>query len=155
MTVEELMTKSPTNISNYDTLDRAAQKLWDNDCGVLPVVGGDGRLVGIITDRDICMSAWSRGQLLSTIHVDEAMSKQVFSVTPDQDVDAALQLMADNQVRRLPVVDAEGKPIGILSLSDLACEATRTGSKLTDGIHRAIHTIAAICQPRKRMQKAA
>ena len=52
MKIEELMTKTPTTILGQDTLDAAAQKLWDSDCGVLPVVGGDGRLVGIITDRD-------------------------------------------------------------------------------------------------------
>lgn len=155
MKVEELMTKAPTTISNYETLDIAAKKLWDSDCGVLPVVGGDGRLVGILTDRDICMSAWSRGQLLATIHTDEAMSKQVFSVKPDQEIEFAEQLMADKQVRRIPVVDAEDKPIGILSMNDVAREAARTGSKLKDGITRAVQTIAAICQPRKRAQKAA
>lgn len=83
------------------------------------------------------------------------MSKQVFSVKPDQEVELAEQLMADKQVRRIPVVDAEDKPIGILSMNDVAREATRTGSKLKDGISRALQTIAAICQPRKRAQKAA
>lgn len=155
MKIEELMTKTPTTILGQDTLDIAAKKLWDSDCGVLPVVGGDGRLVGIITDRDICMSAWSKGQLLTAIHVDEAMSTQVFSVKPDQEVDAAELLMAEKQVRRLPVVDADGKPIGILSMNDVAREAARTGGKLKEGIARAIQTIAAICQPRKRAQKAA
>ncbi|HEU4729584.1 MAG TPA: CBS domain-containing protein [Kofleriaceae bacterium] len=155
MRVEELMTKSPTLVSGHDTLDVAAQKLWDSDCGVLPVVGGDGRLVGIITDRDICMSAWSKGQLFTGIHVDEAMSKQVFSVKPDQDIDAAQSLMAEKQIRRLPVVDANNKPIGILSMNDIAREAARPGSRLREGIARAIQTIAAICQPRKRGQKAA
>ena len=155
MKIEELMTKTPTTILGQDTLDIAAKKLWDSDCGVLPVVGGDGRLIGIITDRDICMSAWSKGQLLTAIHVDEAMSTQVFSVKPDQEVDAAELLMAEKQVRRLPVVDADGKPVGILSMNDVAREAARTGGKLKEGIARAIQTIAAICQPRKRAQKAA
>jgi CBS domain-containing protein len=155
MKIEELMTKTPTTILGQDTLDIAAKKLWDSDCGVLPVVGGDGRLVGIITDRDICMSAWTKGQLLTAIHVDEAMSKQVFSVKPDQDIDAAELLMAEKQVRRLPVVDADGKPVGILSMNDVAREAARTGGRLKEGIARAIQTIAAICQPRKRAQKAA
>jgi CBS domain-containing protein len=155
MKVEELMTKSPTTVSNDDTLDVAAQKLWDRDCGVLPVVAGDGRLIGILTDRDICMSAWSKGHLLSAIHVEEAMAKQVFTAKPDQDVDTAEKLMAEKQVRRLPVVDANDKPIGVLSMNDIAREAARTGSKLKEGITRAIQTLAAICQPRKREQRAA
>lgn len=93
--------------------------------------------------------------MLCAIHVEEAMAKQVFTVKPDQDVDTAEKLMAEKQVRRLPVVDANDKPIGILSMNDIAREAARTGSKLKEGITRAIQTVAAICQPRKREQRAA
>lgn len=155
MNVEELMTRRVVTCQANETLALAAQKMWDADCGVLPVVGGDGRLVGILTDRDICMSAWSQGRLLTEIPAEQAMSKEVFSVNPDQDVSLAELLMAEKQIRRIPVVDADGKPIGILSMNDLAREAARPGSKLKDGIARAIHTLAAICQPRKRAQRAA
>jgi CBS domain-containing protein len=154
MNVEELMSRPVTIVLAQDTLNIAAQKMWDRDCGVVPVVGGDGRLVGIITDRDICMAAWSKGQLLSTIPVEDAMSKQVFSVRPDQDVDLAERLMAEKQVRRVPVVDANDKPIGILSMNDVAREAARAGGRLKEGIGRALQTLAAICQSRKG-QKAA
>ena len=155
MNVEELMTKPAATIRAEEPLNVAAQKMWDNDCGVLPVVGGDGKLVGVLTDRDICMSAWSRGQLLGNIRAGDAMSKQVSSVQSDQDVALAETLMAEKQVRRIPVVDANEKPIGILSMNDLAREAAKPGSKLKDGISRAIHTLAAICRPRKAEKKAA
>lgn len=155
MKVEELMSKPALTCEAHETLDVAAQKMWDHDCGVLPVVASDGRLAGVITDRDICMSAWSQGRPLGAIHVDEAMSKQVFSVKPDQDVAHADKLMADKQVRGIPVVDTEDKPIGIVSVNDLAREAARSGSRITDGVARAVQTLAAICQPRKRAHKAA
>jgi CBS domain-containing protein len=154
MNVEELMSKPVTTVVAQDMLNIAAQRMWDRDCGVVPVVGGDGRLVGIITDRDICMAAWSKGQPLSAIHVEDAMSRHVFSVKPDQDIDLAERLMAEKQVRRVPVVDANDEPIGILSMNDVAREAARGGSKLKEGIGRVIQTLAAICQSRKG-QKAA
>jgi len=153
MNVEELMTKPVVTIKALEPLNIAAQKMWDTDCGVLPVVG-DGRLVGILTDRDICMSAWSKGRLLETIRADEAMSKQVFSVKADQEVGFAELLMAEHQIRRLPVVDASAKPVGIISTNDFAREATRSGSRFKDGIARAMNTLAEICQPRKRAKAA-
>lgn len=154
MNVEELMTKPVVTIKAQEPLNVAAQKMWDTDCGVLPVVGDDGRLVGILTDRDICMSAWSKGRLLEAIRADEAMSKQVFSVKADQEVGLAEQLMAEHQIRRLPVIDASENPVGIISMNDFAREATRSGSRFKDGIARAMNMLAAICQPRKRAKAA-
>ncbi len=154
MNVEELMTKPVVTIRAEEPLNVAAQKMWDNDCGVLPVVGGDGKLVGVLTDRDICMSAWSRGQPLGNIRTGDAMSKQVYSVKADQEIGLAELLMAEHQIRRLPVVDANDKPIGLVSMNDFAREAARPGSRIKDGIARALNTLAAICQPRKRAKAA-
>lgn len=154
MNVEELMARPVVTIQTHESLNVAAQKMWDSDCGVLPVVGDDGRLVGILTDRDICMSAWSKGRPLDAILAEEAMSRQVYSIRPDQEIGRAEQLMAENQIRRVPVVDGGEKPIGILSMNDLAREGARSGSRLKDGAARAIKTLAAICQPRKRAKAA-
>ncbi|HTR54198.1 MAG TPA: CBS domain-containing protein [Kofleriaceae bacterium] len=154
MNVEELMTKPAVTIQAQESLSVAAQKMWDNDCGVLPVVGGDGRMIGILTDRDICMSAWSRGRPLNAIGAEEAMSKQVFSVKSDSDIGLAELLMVKHQVRRLPIVDANDKPVGMISMNDFAREAARPGSRIKDGFTRAIQTLAAICQPRKRAKAA-
>ncbi|HUJ57328.1 MAG TPA: CBS domain-containing protein [Kofleriaceae bacterium] len=154
MNVEELMTKPVVTIREEEPLNVAAQKMWDNDCGVLPVVGSDGKLVGVLTDRDICMSAWSRGQLLGSIRTGDAMSKQVYSVKADQEVGLAELLMAEHQIRRLPVVDANDKPIGLVSMNDFAREAARPGSRIKDGVARALNTLAAICKPRKRAKAA-
>lgn len=154
MNVEELMTKPAVTIQAQETLNAAAQKMWDYDCGVLPVVGDDGRLVGILTDRDICIAAWSKGRLLEAIRAEEAMSKQVFSIRSDQEIGLAELLMAEHQIRRLPVVNADDKPIGMVSMNDFAREAVRAGSRIKDGVARAMNTLASICQPRKRAKAA-
>lgn len=154
MKIEELMTRPAVTIRAEDPLDVAAQKMWDHDCGVLPVVGSDGKLVGVLTDRDICMSAWSRGQPLGGIRAGDAMSKQVYSVKADEKIGHAEVLMAEHQIRRLPVVDTNDKPIGVVSMNDLAREAARPGGRIKDGMARALNTLAAICAPRKRAKAA-
>jgi len=154
MKIEEIMTRSVATCRTQDTLSTASQKMWDHDCGVLPIVGDDGRLVGIITDRDVCMAAWSKGQRLDAIRIEEAMAKQVFCATPDQDLDAAETLMAEKQVRRIPIVDADNKPIGILSMNDIAREVKPPHGS-GNGMSRAMRTLAAICLPRPRAKQRA
>ena len=77
MTVADLMTKNVAHVGTDDKLSYAAQLLWDRDCGALPVLRADGRVVGMITDRDICMAAWSRGLAPDAITVADAMSTQL------------------------------------------------------------------------------
>ena len=103
-----------------DPLHRAAQLMWDLDCGVVPVVDSEGRLSGILTDRDICMAAYTKGLPLSAMRVDEVMTKPVVSCAPSDPVEHAVGLMEDHQVRRLAVVTAEQRLVGIISLSDVA-----------------------------------
>ncbi|MFT3698671.1 MAG: CBS domain-containing protein [Kofleriaceae bacterium] len=155
MNVEDLMTKNVVTCFRTDCLATAAQKMWDGDCGALPVVDDDGALVGMVTDRDICMAAWTRGALLAEITVEQAMASDVFSIAPDQDTGFAELLMAEKQIRRIPVVDKSHNPIGILSMNDLAREAARPASELMDGPARVVHTMASICRPRRRVARAA
>lgn len=154
MTIEELMTKAVVTIRPGDTLDVAAHALWDEDCGILLVVDREGCLVGVITDRDICMSAWSRGRLLSAILVEEAMSKHVFTLRPDQDLRYAVEMMAAKQIRRIPIVDDADRPIGIVTMNDLAREAAKAGGKIDDST-RVIHALAEICRTHGSQHRAA
>ena len=149
MRIEQLMSQPAINCGQNDTLNTAARLMWENDCGVLPVVGDDGRLVGIVTDRDICMSAYTQGKSLHEILVSSAMAKQVFSCHPQDSVDAAEQLMSKSQIRRMPVIDDDNHPIGVLSLNDIARNAgsARRGNGVD---HEIVQTLAAICQPRLR-----
>ena len=130
MRVKDLMTQPVHTVHERDSLDRAAYVMWNHDCGAVPVVNDDGRAVGMITDRDICMAALTQGKSLGEIHVSSAMSRKLWSCRPGDDVKDAEQTMRAHQVRRLPVVDSDGKLVGLLSISDLARAAvTAKGSK--------------------------
>jgi CBS-domain-containing membrane protein len=94
--------------------------MWEFDCGIIPVVDAEGRAVGVITDRDICMAAYTQGRALRDIPVATSMAHQVIAIHADEAVDTAERLMADNQIRRLPVIDGDGTVVGVVSLNDLA-----------------------------------
>jgi CBS domain-containing protein len=149
MRIEQLMTQPALTCTTSDMLNAAAQLMWEYDCGVVPVVGEDGRLAGILTDRDICMAAYTRGQPLHEIPVSAAMSTQVFSCSPQESIEAAERLMSRMQVRRVPVVDRQNRPLGVLSLNDLTRHAA--SARARNGVDREIvDTLAAICRPRAR-----
>jgi CBS domain-containing protein len=127
MRVEQLMSKQVYWCRPEDTLDRAAQLMWDHDCGALPVCSGDGetRVAGMITDRDICMSALFQGRPLHEIRISDAMTRESRVCRPDDAAADAEKTMRSAQVRRLPVVSAGGQLVGIISLADIALEAAR------------------------------
>lgn len=127
MRVEQLMSKQVYWCRPEDTLDRAAQLMWDHDCGALPVCTGNGetRVSGMITDRDICMSALFQGRPLHEIRVSEAMTRESRVCRPEDAAADAERTMRSAQVRRLPVVSASGDLVGIISLADIAREAAR------------------------------
>jgi signal-transduction protein with cAMP-binding, CBS, and nucleotidyltransferase domain len=93
--------------------------MWDHDCGCATVVDAHSKLIGIITDRDICMAAYTQGTPLEAIPIERAMSPKVISCTRTDDLDTAHRLMRTHEIHRIPVVDSRGRPIGILSLSDV------------------------------------
>jgi len=119
MLVRDVMTTSPTVCKPTDRLDRVAKLMLDHDCGVIPVCE-NMRVVGVITDRDIACRAVASGKTPAAVTVSEAMSKPVFTVREEENVQAAIDTMKDKQVRRLPVVNAEGVVVGIVAPSDLA-----------------------------------
>jgi CBS-domain-containing membrane protein len=125
MKVRDLMITDVKSCAPSSSLDAAAQIMWDNDCGCLPVVDGDSRVIAMITDRDICMAAYTQGVALRDSRIASAMSRRVFKCRPENELAAAENTMRLAQVRRLPVVDAQGKLVGIISLNDIAREADR------------------------------
>ena len=102
-----------------DSLSEAAQLMWNSDCGALPVVV-TVQVVGMITDRDICMATFTQGKAPSELLVNGAMSKELFSCGPDESVGSVLAIMARRRVRRLPVVGPDGVLVGMVSLADIA-----------------------------------
>ncbi|HZP42445.1 MAG TPA: CBS domain-containing protein [Candidatus Binatia bacterium] len=149
MKVEELMTRRVASCSASDTLNAAARIMWEHDCGCAPVVA-DGRVVGMITDRDICMAAYTQDRPLSALPVSQAMSREVHSCRPDDPLAVAERTMRERQIRRLPVIDASGHLVGILSLNDVARAFAREGERAAGGAraNEVASTLAAVCRPR-------
>jgi CBS domain-containing protein len=155
MRIEQLMTTQVKACRPEDTLERAAQLMWDYDCGSLPVCSGDGvmKVVGMITDRDIAMCAMFHQKPLCELPVSEAMARNLRTCRPTDSVEKAEAVMRDAQVRRLPVVDSNGRMVGMISLADLAREATQEcapGSSKEITETEVGDTLAAICEPPKR-----
>jgi CBS domain-containing protein len=152
MKVEQLMTKEVACCRPDDSLDDAARIMWERDCGFVPVTEGEGRhVVGVVTDRDLCMAAYFRGASLKAIPVREVMSTGVRSCRPGDEVSEAEATMRAAQVHRLPVVDDADQLLGLLSLADLAREAAReAGSRRREVTEAEIGgTLAAIRRARQ------
>jgi CBS domain-containing protein len=118
--VRDVMTRSVATCSTVDTLQRAAQLMWDRDCGSIPVVDAEGCAVGVVTDRDLCMAGYTQGRALSTLAISGVLSGRVHACSPLDSVDQAVALMRTHRVRRLVVVDARQKVVGMLALADIA-----------------------------------
>lgn len=102
------------------TLADAARIMWDKDLGSLPVVDEEGRVIAMITDRDICMAAYTQGVPLAASNVATAMSRRLVSCSPDTTLPEIERLMLSAQLRRLPVIDVMGALVGIVTLGDIA-----------------------------------
>jgi CBS domain-containing protein len=152
MTIEPIMSRHVHYCRPDHTLDYAASSMWDHDCGCLPVCVDDGepRVIGMLTDRDICMAALFQGRPLRELKVADAMSRDIrVSKVDDRPEDVEL-LMRESKVRRVPVTDEAGGLVGIVSLADLARAAH---GRATSASQEAVserdvgHTLAAICAP--------
>lgn len=147
MKVKEVMTPDARAVWLTESLSAAAQSMWENDCGILPVIKDGKKVIGLITDRDICMATAIRDRNPSNISVEEVMNGTVFSVSPDDDVNKALDIMREHKIRRLPVVNEEGDLEGILSMNDIVLHAkTSNGKKPPIDYAAVVKTYQAICE---------
>ena len=152
MRVCDLMTQGVATCAVTDDLAEPARVMWEKDCGCVPVLDAARRVVGMLTDRDVCMAAYTQGKPLREIRVSSAMSKALHACHPDDMLEEAVETMRREQVRRLPVVDETGLLVGLVSLNDLACEAfdervLRSKDVTLDQIGE---TLAALCSHRMR-----
>jgi CBS domain-containing protein len=127
MKVQEVYTGKPVTCGPDSNLATAAWAMWNHDCGIVPVVDSTGKLMGVVSDRDVTMAAVTKNRTPSEIHVREIMTGQVQICHPNDDILSALQTLAAHRIRRLPVVDGDGILLGILSLSDLVHRAQIPG----------------------------
>jgi CBS-domain-containing membrane protein len=150
MKIEKLMTRDVRTCRPEDGLVEPARIMWENDCGCVPVVDAEARVIGMITDRDVCMGAYTQGRPLAEIPVPSVMSKTVHCCRPSDGVEDAEALMKTRQLRRLPVVNEVGRLVGLLSLNDIAREAAR--ERAARDRHAALEavgsTLASICAHR-------
>lgn len=150
MKIEQLMTRGVHTCQPQDSLNRPAQLMWECDVGCIPVVDGDNHVVGVITDRDIAMATYLQGRPPNAIALESVMAKKVHVCRSDEDVSIAEQRMQKHRVRRLPVTDAKGLLVGLISLNDIAIEAARKkGSRKPDvALDDVALTLAEVCQHR-------
>lgn len=145
MKIREVMTRDAKLINPNDTLQQAAKRMKECDCGVLPVAEGD-RLVGMITDRDIAVRCIAEGKGPDA-KVRDAMTREVKYCFDDENLSHVCANMSEIQVRRLPVMDRNKRLVGIVSLSDLAHQSPTTA--------RALHGITQRSQQHNQSSVAA
>jgi CBS domain-containing protein len=131
--IRDLMTQSPRSLESGSTVMEAARLMRDEDAGLIPVVEGE-MLVGTVTDRDIAIRVVAEGKSPESITVGEIASRELVTIDPQQDLDEALRLMARHQIRRLPVVEEDGRLVGIVAQADIARNASdaKTGDLVED-----------------------
>ena len=149
MKVQDIMTRDAEACSASGDLATAAMIMWRNDCGVVPVVEEPHRrVIGLLTDRDICMACATQNRRASEISVGEVITGQVYACAPKDDVKIALRTMAERKVRRLPVIGADGALVGMLSLNDVVLHTQRAGGRVAGAITPAdvLDAYQSICE---------
>jgi CBS domain-containing protein len=141
MKVQDVSVKAKACGPNSN-LAEAAHLMWSNDCGAIPVVDDKNKVVGVITDRDICIALSTRNRLAKDVAVRDVMSTVVRFCMPDDDVKVALKSMQEGKIRRLPVVNKEGVLQGIVSLNDLILRCDKKSELSSDDVLKALKAIS-------------
>jgi CBS domain-containing protein len=150
MQVQEIMTKDVSYCSPATNAATAAEIMWNQNCGSLPVVDDGGRVVGIVTDRDLFIALGTKNQRPAELPVGEMMTHDVYLCAAEDDLQTALRRMAQKQVHRLPVVDRRGALKGVLSIDDVVVNAK------SETLSREIlSTMRAICDHQIHQRGAA
>jgi CBS domain-containing protein len=150
MRVSDLMSRDVATARAEQTLVVVARLMREHDCGCVVVVDAEHRAIGVVTDRDVCLAVSHPDYRLDELRAGDAMQRQLFSCRPDDSIAAAEDAMGLHQVRRLPVVGAAGRLLGLLALDDIAREAAREGDLLAPPVSAAGvgRTLGQICRPR-------
>lgn len=146
MEVAELMNVNVQACGPDDKLNHATRIMWEGDCGAVPIVDANMAVVGIITDRDALMAAYTKGQRLDEIPIHNAMTLEVVTVSPRDALSHAEGLMQRHQIRRLPVT-TDGQLVGMLSLGDIARYTRHSGPSDELSTERVAQTLAEISAP--------
>lgn len=150
MKVKDVMTSPAQSCSPETNLASAAVQMWESDCGVLPVINREGKVIGMVTDRDICMAAATKHRIASDITVWETISGSLYACSPDDGMKDALTTMAREKVRRLSVIDEDGTLQGMITMNDAILHAREArGKKSPDLSYKEVMgTLKDICAHR-------
>ena len=157
MKIKYVMTKDPTSCVPSDTAQCAAKIMRDEDTGVVPIIENEQsrKVVGIVTDRDLCMNIVAEGRDPRTTQVHESMTTTVVGCSPQDSVDKATELMRENQIRRIPVIDDQHQLVGIVAMADIVGRADLR----TAATHETLKTVSAPTsapsKPRAKSRKSA
>ena len=144
------MTKTVEICRKNDNLAKATEIMWKKDCGIVPVIDEESKIIGMITDRDICIALASKNQTAAEISVAELVGGKVFRCSEEDKVEDVLKIMKRRRVKRLPVSDKNGELQGIISLSDILLKAG-SNKKVKKKI---LKTLEAISKPRPIVLRA-
>lgn len=138
-TIGDIMTRQVESVGQNDSLQRAAQLMRDANVGILPVTE-NGRLLGVITDRDICTRAVAEGQDTAQTKVGSIMTRDVVTCTPDTEIRKAVDTMCRHQIRRLMIVDANQQLVGVIAQADVARDDSleRESERLVEGVSQPV-----------------
>ncbi|RKH43640.1 CBS domain-containing protein [Corallococcus llansteffanensis] len=123
LTARDIMTRAVRTARRDSTLREVAQLMKDEDCGVVPIVDAEGRLVGLVTDRDLAVRGFTHGRAVDALRAADVMSEDIEAVLPEEDLHGVIDLMGRRQVRRVPVVEPDDRLVGIIALGDVASRA--------------------------------
>lgn len=160
MKVREVMISTPFYCVAETNLGSATELMWNASCGFLPVEAEEGKVIGVITDRDICIALGTRNRLAGDVKVGEVMSGRLYFCGPEDDIHSALHSMKQGKVRRLPVIAGNGSLVGVVSMDDvlLRTESTALGKEPELGSDEVVRTYRAITRrpvPQVALHKAA
>ena len=144
MKVKDVMTVDVKSCRPETNAAEAVKMMWDQDFGALPIVNNDRKVVGMITDRDLSVAVATRGRAAERIAVKDVATGKAYTCQADDDVPTALEVMKAQQVHRLPVVDAQGRLKGILSMNDVVLHSGAASPK------QIVDSLAGICAPRRK-----
>jgi CBS domain-containing protein len=134
MRVVEIMMGTPYHCSPETNLGSATELMWIGNCGFLPVVGQDNKVLGVITDRDICVALGTRKRTARNVTVGEVMSGKMFACAPEDEIETVLETMRAGHVRRLQVITKAGALVGVASIDDVIIHAEKPGIAGASGL---------------------
>jgi CBS domain-containing protein len=157
MRIKHVMTKDPTCCVPSDSAQRAASIMRDEHAGIVPIIDNEQsrKIVGVVTDRDLCMNVVAEGRDPRTVAVEECMTRTVVTCAPGDSVEKATELMRENQIRRVPVVDEHGQLQGIVALADVVERADVKTAQTHETLKKVSAPTSEPSKPRARSSRAA